>query len=111
MQAVRDGDTDRLANLVIEDVVAVTKDGHCITGKEALKARLQHGFGRYDVERKILSSGVVIRDNWAVELDEMDSTMTPRDGMEIRAHVKMVIVHSRQADGKWKVARLMELLD
>lgn len=63
------------------------------------------------MERKILSSEVAIRDNWAVELDEMDITMTPRVGMEIRAHVKMVIVHARQADGKWKVARLMELLD
>lgn len=63
------------------------------------------------MERKILSSGVAIRDSWAVELDEMDSTMTPRDGMEIRAHVKMVIVHARQADGKWRVARLMELLN
>ena len=35
MQAVRDGDTNRLANLLTGDVVAVLKDGLCICGKEA----------------------------------------------------------------------------
>lgn len=38
VQAVRDGDAERLANLVTDDVVAVLKNGRCITGKEALKA-------------------------------------------------------------------------
>jgi uncharacterized protein (TIGR02246 family) len=111
VQAVRDGDAERLANLVTDDVVAVLKNGRCITGKEALKAEFRHVFALYDVERKILSSGVLMRDRWVLELDEMDSTMTPRDGMEIQAHVKTVIVYARQADGEWKVARLMELLD
>ena len=69
-------------------------------------------FELYDVERNILSSRVVMRDNWAIELDEMESTVSPvRDGMHIHAHLKTVIVYGRQAEGEWKVARLMELLD
>ena len=112
MQAVRDGDANRLTNFVTDDVVAVLKDGRCICGKGDLKALLQHVFGLYDVERKILSSRVVTRDQLAIELDEMESTVTPvSSGMEIHAHVKIVIVYGRQADGEWKVARLMELLD
>ena len=111
-QAVRDGDGNRLTNFVTADVVAVLKDGRCICGKEALKGILQHAFELYDVERNILSSRVVMRDNWAIELDEMESTVSPvRDGMHIHAHLKTVIVYGRQAEGEWKVARLMELLD
>ena len=112
VKAVRDGDAERLGNLITDDVVAVLKDGRCVAGKEAVHAELRHAFSLYDIERKALSTGIVIQDNWAIELDEMDSTMTPvKDGMEIRAHVKTVIVYGRRRDGEWKVARLMELLD
>ena len=112
MQAVRDADANRLANFVTDDVVAVLKDGRCICGKADLKALLQHIFWLYDVERKILSSRVATRNQLAIELDEMESTVTPvSGGMEIHAHVKIVIVYGRQADGEWKIVRLMELLD
>ena len=73
---------------------------------------LQHVFSLYDVEKKMLASGVIVRDNWAIELDEMGSTVTSvSSGMDVRAHVKTVIVYARQNNGDWKVARLMELLD
>ena len=112
VQAVREGDGNRLTNFLTDDVVAVLKDGRCISGKEALKVFLQRAFGLYDVERKILSSRVMMRDKWAIELDEMESTVTPvSNGMYIHAHLKTVIVYGRQADGEWKVARLLELLD
>ena len=112
MQAVRDGDTNRLTDFVTDDVVAVLKDGRCICGKEALKGVFQHVFGLYDVERRILSSRVVTRDGWAIELDELESTMTPvNNDRDIYTHVKTVVVFGRQTDGGWKIARLMELLD
>jgi ketosteroid isomerase-like protein len=42
----------------------------------------------------------------------MESTVTPvSSGIEIHAHVKIVIVYRRQAGGEWRIARLMELLD
>ena len=112
IEAVKDGDVNRLGALMTGDVVAVHKDGKCACGREEVKADLQHAFGLYDVERSILSSEVVVRDHWAIEVDEMDSTMTPVSaGTGIRAHVKTVIVYARQEDGSWKIARLLELLD
>jgi len=58
------------------------------------------------------STGHQRRNQLAIELDEMESTVTPvSSGMEIHAHVKIVIVYGRQADGEWKIVRLMELLD
>lgn len=112
MQAVVNGDANRLTNFVTDDVVAVWRDGRCICGKHALQEILQHVFGLYDVERKILSSRVVTRDQLAIELDEMESTMTQvGGGMEIHAQLKIVIVYGRQTDGGWKITRLMEFLD
>src|SRR5215469_8753968 len=99
MQAVREGDANRLTDFVTDDVVAVLKDGRCVCGKESLKAIFQHVFGLYDVERRILSSRVVTRDGWAIELDELESTMTPvSNERDIYAHVKTVVVFGRQAD-------------
>ena len=112
VQAVCDSNADRLSNLTTDDVVAVLKDGQCVNGKQAVRATFQHIFSLYDVERKTLASGVIIRDNWAIVLDQMDSTSTSvSKGMEVRARVKTVIVYARQSNGDWKVARLMELLD
>lgn len=112
VQAVCDSNADRLSNLTTDDVVAVLKDGQCVNGKQAVRATWQHIFSLYDVERKTLASGVIIRDNWAIVLDQMDSTSTSvSKGMEVRARVKTVIVYARQSNGDWKVARLMELLD
>ena len=112
IQAVNDGDVSRLANYMTDDVVAVRRDGRCASGKDVLAAGLLEVFRLYDVERRILRSEVTVRDNWSFEIDEMDSTATPlRHGNEIHAHVKTVLVYARQADGSWKVARLLELVD
>ena len=112
VQAVRDGNADRLGDLTTDGVVAVLKDGRCVNGKEALRTTFQHIFSLFDVERRTLASDVIIRDNWAIELDEMDSAATSvRSGIEVRARVKAVIVYARQSNGDWKVARVLELLD
>lgn len=112
LQAVRDGNADRLGDLTTDGVVAVLKDGRCVNGKEALRTTLQHIFSLYDVERRTLASDVIVRDNWAIALDELDNAVTSvSSGMEVQAHVKAVIVYARQSNGDWKVARLMELLD
>lgn len=110
IESVKDGDVNWLASLMTSNVVAVHKDGQCACGTEGVKADLQHAFGLYDVERRILSSELTIRDHWAIEIDEMDSTMTLVDaGTGIQAHLKTVIVYARQEDGSWKIARLLEL--
>lgn len=62
MQAVRDGNADRLGDLTTDDVVAVLKDGQCMNGKQAVIATLRHIFSLYDVERKALASGMIMRD-------------------------------------------------
>jgi ketosteroid isomerase-like protein len=110
--AVKGGDVDRLVSMVTDDVVGVFGNGRCVSGKEELKAAFMSGFGRFDMERRVVSAEVLLRDKWAFEIDEMEGKLTPiRGGTEIRAHLKTIVVFKRQSDASWKVARLLDLLD
>ena len=110
--AVKDSDVDRLISMVTNGVVGVFGNGRCVSGKEELKAAFMSGFGRFDIERRVVSAEVLLRDKWAFEIDEMEAKLTPiRAGTEIRAHLKTIVVFERQSDASWKVARLLDLLD
>ena len=74
VQAVKDGDVARLADLMTDDVVGVHADGQCIRGKEELKRFFQDLFDQYDVTGTISSSDVVIHGLWAVEIDKVETT-------------------------------------
>jgi ketosteroid isomerase-like protein len=114
IEAVKSSDVSRLADLGTDDVVAVRGTGRCACGKEEFKAELMRGFAMFDAERTVLSSEVIVRDNWAIEIDEMGSTVTPvrvGDGVPVYCHLRVVVIFARQSDSSWKVARVMELLD
>jgi len=111
IEAVIDEDTDRLSQLVTDDVVAIHGDGRCVCGKEELKRALLEVFGRVDVERTVPSSEVAVYGQWAIEIDEVESTrVMVGDDTPIETHFRAVFVFQRQPDGCWKVARVMELL-
>jgi uncharacterized protein (TIGR02246 family) len=110
--AVKDGDVNRLISMVTDDVVGVLGNGRCASGKEELKATFTAGFGRFDIERRVVSAEVVVRDKWAFEIDEMEGKLTPvRGGTQIRARLQTLVVFKRQSDASWKVARLVDLPD
>jgi ketosteroid isomerase-like protein len=111
ISAVKDSDVDRLISMVTDDVVGVFGNRRCASGKEELKAAFISGFGRFDIERRVVSAEVLIRDKWAFEIDEMEDKSTPvRGGTQIRAHLETIVVFERQLDASWKVARLVDLL-
>jgi ketosteroid isomerase-like protein len=110
--AVKDSDVDRLISMVTNGVVGVFGNGRCVSGKEELKAAFIGGFGRFDIERRVVSAEVLIRDKWAFEIDEMESELTSvRGGAQIRARLDTLVVFERQSDASWKVARLVDLPD
>ena len=54
---------------------------------------------------------VIVRDKWAFEIAEVESTLTPvSGGAQIHAHSSTVIVLVRQLDSSWRVARVLALL-
>jgi uncharacterized protein (TIGR02246 family) len=110
--AVKCTDVSRLANLGTDDVVAVHGTGRCVCGKEELTADLLRGFAMFDAERTVSSSELIVRDNWAIEIDEIRSTVTSvSGGLPVYSHLRAVVILARQSDSSWKVARVMELLD
>jgi ketosteroid isomerase-like protein len=110
--AVKDSDVDRLISMVTNGVVGVFGNGRCVSGKEELKAAFIGGFGRFDIERRVVSAEVLIRDKWAFEIDEMEGKLTPvRGGAQIHARLGTLVVFERQSDASWKVARLVDLPD
>ena len=112
LQAVKDSDADRLADLVAFDVVAVLADGQCASGKENLKNFLLDAFDRFNVEGSLSSSEIVVHGIWAVEIDKLETRRTSVDSlMSIDARFQAVFVFSRQLDDSWKIARIIELRD
>lgn len=112
IQAVKDGDADRLAELVTYDVVAVHADGRCTRGKDDVKNFLLDFFNQYMIEGKVLSSDVVIHGFWAVEIDEISTKRGRYEStVSMESNFRAVFVFSRQLDDSWKVARLIELQD
>ena len=110
LDAVTDDDVDRLVALVTDDIVAIHGSGKCACGKGELKKDFQHVLARWDVEYTDLSSEVMMHDNWAIEIDEIESTRAPvRDGTATFTHSKSVFMFRRQSDASWKIARVLEL--
>jgi hypothetical protein len=69
-EAVKRSQARELTDVLTDDVVAVHEDGRCMCGKQEVEAFFRHAFARYDIEAMILSSDVVVHNNWAIEVDE-----------------------------------------
>ena len=78
--AVKARDADRLSAMVTNDVVVVTGNGRCVCGEDELKVDLLKGFERFSIDQRVSSADVIIRDKWAFEISEVESTMTPVSG-------------------------------
>ena len=110
--ALKTNDANRLAAFVTDDVVFVHEDGRCVCGKEELKADFLNRFERFDFDLRFSPAEIVVRNKWAFEFCEVESTLTGvRGGIQVHAHSRNVIVFARQPDTSWKVARVLELLD
>ena len=110
--AVKARDADRLSAMVTNDVVVVTGNGRCVCGEDELKVDLLKGFERFSIDQRVSSADVIIRDKWAFEISEVESTMTPvSGGVQTHAHSRTVVVLVRQSDFSWKVARVLGLID
>lgn len=63
LDAVRAGDTDRLAALVTDDIVVIPGNGRCVDGKDELKADFLNGFRNFVIDQKVSEPEVIERGN------------------------------------------------
>lgn len=110
-QAVKGSDASRLVALATDDVVIVLHNGRCMSGKSEFERFFLRAFERWDLEGTVSSSELLVRDKWAIEIDEVHRTQVPLDGAgaPMHSHFEAVFVFARQSDASWKVARVIEL--
>jgi ketosteroid isomerase-like protein len=112
IEAVKSGDIDRLTTMVTDDIVVVHRNGHCINGRDAVRAELLTDFRLFDFEQEDSLAEIVVHDKWALEFSEVESTATAiRGGARVKAHFGIIAVFQRQPDSSWKVARIIGLED
>ncbi len=111
LAAVRAADPDRLACMVTEDVVVVHGDGRSVRGRDEVKADFQMAFERFRIDQKVRNAETIGLGDWAFEIAEVESTLTPVHGGEEKHLVTTTMVAlRRQPEGTWKVARVIGLL-
>jgi uncharacterized protein (TIGR02246 family) len=112
LDAIRDGDVERLATLVTDDVVIVHGSGRCVRGRDELKMDFRNAFAACSIEQRASTAGLVVRGSWALEIADMETKLTPRSGGEgTLFYSTTVTALSRQPDGAWKVGRVLGVLD
>jgi ketosteroid isomerase-like protein len=73
--AVKASDADRLSSMVTDDVVVVRGNGRCVCGKNELRADFLRGFEQFAIDQRGSSAEVIVRDKWAFEIGEVESTL------------------------------------
>jgi uncharacterized protein (TIGR02246 family) len=111
LSAIRASDAARLASMVTEDVVVVHGDGRCIRGRDEVRADFVRAFELFRIDQQVTNPEVIRRGDWAFEVAEVETTLTPLHGGEIRhAVTTSMVVLRKQRDSTWKVARVVGLL-
>ncbi len=111
LDAIRAADVERLVAMVTNDVVVVHGNGRCVRGREELKADLRKAFEACSIEQKVYDAEVAIRGGWAFEISEVETELTPHhEGEVTHVHSTTVVALLHQADGSWKVGRVLGLV-
>ena len=109
---VRAKDVERLMGYLTDDVVMLHPNRPAIVGKEANRADLVAAFGRFSVEQTAESDEVIVAGKWAFDRSRATTTLTPVAGGErVTVRSKTITILRRQADGAWKIARVIGNLD
>jgi uncharacterized protein (TIGR02246 family) len=112
LDAIKTGDVEKLATLVTDDVVVVHGTGRCLRGRDELKMNFRSAFEAFSIEQNASTAGLVVRGNWALEIADIETKLTPRSGGERTLfHSTTVTALNRQPDGSWKVGRVLGVLD
>lgn len=112
LDSVRTGDTDRLASMVVDDIVVVHGDGRCVCGRDEVKEDFRKGFDAFSIDQDVKSVDVIVRRQWAVEISEVKTTLISRaEGEPKEFHSTTVVALHQQQDGSWKIRRVLGLFD
>lgn len=95
-------------SLFDDEAVYMAPDMPAVTTEAGLRSVASSGFGDYQADVSIEPAEIVILGDWAFARSVVTGTVTARAGGDvIPVDVKQLVLYRRQADGSWKIARLM----
>jgi ketosteroid isomerase-like protein len=110
--AVKAKDVDRLMSMLTDDVVMMHPNRPAVIGLVANRADLLAAFERFRVDQTVVSDEVVVAGEWAFDRSRATTTLTPiAGGAPVVVPSKAITVWRHQADGSWKIARVIGNLD
>jgi ketosteroid isomerase-like protein len=109
--AVRAKDVERLVSLLTDDIVMMHPNRPAVIGLAANRADLLAAFARFQVDQTVVSDEIAVAGEWAFDRSRATTTLTPVSGGTVTVHSKAITILRRQADGSWKIARVIGNLD
>lgn len=101
-------DLEGLMTLWADDAMRLPPNGPAVSGRDAIAEGFQTEFGEYTAEVSTSSEEVKGAGQWAFDRGSYSITVTPQAGGEsIQENGKYLVICQRQADGSWKVSRIM----
>ncbi|MDX1547243.1 MAG: SgcJ/EcaC family oxidoreductase [Rhodothermales bacterium] len=101
-------DTTGWVALFEDGAVYMPPGSPSVTTRAGLEEAAAAGFGSYATDIRIVPDEVVVAGDWAFARSHVTGTATPRAGGDaVPVDVKQLVIYHRQADGAWKIARLI----
>ena len=102
------GDVAGWVELFADDAVYMPDNSPPITTRDDLERVAVSGFGRYRNNIRIEPVEIVLLGDWAFAQVHVTGNAVPRgDGNPVVVDMKEIALFRRQADGTWKIARLI----
>ena len=101
-------DLNAVMSLYADDAVLLPPDEKVVIGKDLIRPRYQSLFDEFNPELSISHDEVIIDGDWTFIRGMTNGRMAPRNGGAARiVNDKYLMILRRQADGSWRIARLM----
>jgi ketosteroid isomerase-like protein len=110
--AVKAKDVERLIGMLTDDIVMMHPNRPAVIGLAANRADLLAAFGKFHVDQIVVSDEMVVAGEWAFDRSRATTTLTPVvGGAPVTVRSKAITILRHQADGSWKIARVIGNLD
>jgi uncharacterized protein (TIGR02246 family) len=110
--AIKAKDAERLMSLLTDDIVMMHPNRPALIGLAANRADLLAAFEKLHVDQTVVSDEIVVAGEWAFDRSRATTTLTPVvGGAPVTVRSKAITILHRQADGSWKIARVIGNLD
>lgn len=106
--AHRAGDAQRWAALFASDAVVMPANQASLEGQEAVARMGQEMFQTFTSTAQVEPVELEVAGDWAFARTKLTGTLAPKaGGTPVQLDGKEIAIFRRQADGTWKVARLI----